>query len=95
MTGLPCVGRTHRKRDGGKRHPHRSGVRNSFRHVAAAMGVPRVVSPLHPMGRPMGPPGDTKRHQAVLESALDLLESATEGGALLDLGDRYRPGGTG
>ncbi len=43
----------------------------------------------------MGPPGDTKRHQAVLESALDLLESATEGGALLDLGDRYRPGGTG
>ncbi|MDJ0954979.1 MAG: hypothetical protein QNJ81_14975 [Acidimicrobiia bacterium] len=65
----------------------------SFRHVAEAMGVPRVVSPLHPMGRPMGPPGDSARQQDVLESALELLESATEGGARCDLEQPYRPVG--
>lgn len=64
----------------------------AFRHVAVEMGLPRVVVTEHPMGRPLGAPGDVARQQAVVDAALDLLETATEGGTIVDLTARYRPG---
>ena len=63
----------------------------AFRHVAEQMGVPRAVITRHPMGRPMGAPGDSERHETVLAAALDLLETATVGGAIVELKTPYRP----
>lgn len=63
----------------------------SFRHVAQEMGYPRAVITRHPMGRPMGPPRDPGTHGRVASAALDLLESAAEGGAVVELEDAYRP----
>ena len=64
----------------------------SFRHVAEAMGVPRVVSTPHPMGRPMGAPGDAKRHTEVVRAAFDLLATAQAGGTIVDMQHAFRPG---
>lgn len=67
----------------------------SFRHVAERMGVPRTVVTRNPMGRPMGAPGDEERHHAVLEAAFGLLETASQGGAVAELEQRFRPGSVG
>jgi hypothetical protein len=64
----------------------------AFRHVAVEMNLPRVVVTQNPMGRPLGAPGDVERQQAVVDAALDLLETAQEGGTIVDLTARYRPG---
>jgi hypothetical protein len=64
----------------------------AFRHIAVEMGLPRVVVTQNPMGRPLGPPGDADRQQAVVDTALGLLEAATAGGTIVDLAARYRPG---
>ncbi|NOX23956.1 MAG: hypothetical protein GXP36_12845 [Actinobacteria bacterium] len=64
----------------------------AFRHVSEAMGVPRTVVTRHPMGRTLGAPGDVERQHEVIGAALDLLESAQAGGALVELEAPYRPG---
>lgn len=64
----------------------------AFRHIAEQMGVPRTVVTRHPMGRPLGAPGDTARQEAVIEAAFSLLETAGAGGALRELEEPYRPG---
>jgi len=64
----------------------------SFRHVAEWMGVPRTVITRHPMGRPMGAPGDRPRQTAVLNAALDLLEAADCGGTIVECRDPFVPG---
>ncbi len=64
----------------------------SFRHIAEWMGVPRTVITRHPMGRPMGAPGDAAQQIAVLGAALDLLESARSGGEIVELEIPFRPG---
>lgn len=56
------------------------------------MSVPRLVSTRHPMGRPLGAPGDSERQMAVLTAALDLLESADSNGAFVELTHTFRPG---
>lgn len=63
----------------------------SFGHVAEEMGFPRAVITRHPMGRPMGPPGDLVTQRRVIEAALDLLVEATEGGTIIELEARYSP----
>ena len=63
----------------------------SFRHVAEEMGYPRTVVTHFPFGRPLGPPGDRATQTEVLNAALELLESATSGGALIELDLPYRP----
>ena len=63
----------------------------SFRHVAEEMGFPRTVVTRHPMGRPLGPPGDHETHKRVVGAALDLLDTATEGGIVIELEEPYRP----
>ncbi len=67
-------------------------VVRSFAHVALEMGYPRIVVTRHPMGRPMGPPGGVTTQRRVVAAALDLLEAATGGGAVVELEDPYRPG---
>ena len=62
----------------------------SFRHVAEEMRVPRAVITRHPMGRPLGAPGDVERQRAVVRAALDLLSRATSGSALVELDQPYR-----
>ncbi len=46
----------------------------SFGHVPELMGVARALITKHPMGRPLGAPGDGDRQLAVVRAALALLE---------------------
>lgn len=62
----------------------------AFRHVAESMGLPRVVTTPHPMGRPLGAPDDVKRHREVVAAALQLLETAPSGGTIIDLDGPFR-----
>lgn len=64
----------------------------AFQHVAAEMKLPRTVVVKHPMGRPLGAPGDTDRHTEVVDAALDLLGTATEGTTIRELEMDWRPG---
>jgi hypothetical protein len=50
-----------------------------------------LVTP-HPMGRPLGPPGDNARQREVLEAALRLVDSADRAGVIERIGGAYRPG---
>lgn len=62
-----------------------------FRDRLAAMRLPRTVITHHPMGRPLGAPGDRERQRMVIAAALELLETAREGGGMVDLPGTYRP----
>lgn len=64
----------------------------AFRHVAEAMRLPRTLITRHPMGRPLGAPGDAERQRAVVEDALALLEHATVGETVVEREEPYRPG---
>ena len=46
---------------------------SAFGHVPSQMGVARALITSHPMGRPIGAPGDAERHLAVVRQALSLL----------------------
>jgi hypothetical protein len=62
----------------------------AFRHVAEDMKVPRAVITRHPMGRPLGAPGDVARQRQVTLAALRLLEEAQGGGSIVELPEPYR-----
>ena len=64
----------------------------AFKHVAEVMKVPRVVITHHPMGRPLGAPGDHARQRLVVETALDLVDTAADGGTIVEIGEEWRPG---
>lgn len=64
----------------------------AFRDRLQAMRLPRLVITQHPMGRPLGAPGDVEGQHSVIRAALGLLESADHGGALVELEDTYQPG---
>lgn len=55
----------------------------AFRHLAAAMTIPRTLVTPHLMGRTMGPPGAVETHREVLEAALGLTQSATDAGTIV------------
>ena len=61
----------------------------AFQPRLEAMKVPRLVLTHHLMGRPLGAPGDDERQHAVLVAALRLLETATQGGTVIELPDPY------
>ena len=61
----------------------------AFRDHLAKMTLPRVVTTPHPMGRPLGAPGDQQKQRATIISALELLESAKKVGTILDLPGSY------
>ncbi len=50
-----------------------------------AVGVPRLAGIAYPMSRPMGRPGDARGQRDVLRALLDLLASAREPGAYVEL----------
>jgi hypothetical protein len=63
----------------------------AFEQKARDMKIPRTLTVRHPMGRPLGAAGDEVRHHEVLNSAFDLLESATTNGTLVEFPKDYRP----
>lgn len=50
----------------------------SFGHIPELMGLSRTVITSHPMGRPLGIPGDATTQRAVVEHALSLLPCETQ-----------------
>lgn len=48
----------------------------------------------YPLGHTAGPPGDAVAQRTIIVAALDLLETATEPGAIVDVGLSW-PGGSG
>ena len=65
------------------------GIR-TFRDRLTAMRLPRMVITPHPMGRTLGAPGDRETQKKAILAALDLLEQATNPGAIVDFPGRYR-----
>jgi hypothetical protein len=53
--------------------------------LTRAVGVPRLVGVNHPMGQPLGRPHDADRQRAVLCAMLDLLATAQEPDAYVEL----------
>jgi hypothetical protein len=61
-----------------------------FRDRLAAMNLPRTVITHHPFGNPLGAPGNRQRQRQVILAALDLLQTAKNGGVLQDLEGDYQ-----
>jgi hypothetical protein len=64
---------------------------SAFGHVPAQMGVARALITRHPMGRPIGAPGDSERHLAVVRHALSLLATG-DGQRIESFPGPYRTG---
>ena len=62
----------------------------AFRDRLAAMRLPRTIITPHPMGRTLGVPGDYETQKKVILAALDLLETASSPGMIVDLPGRYQ-----
>lgn len=60
----------------------------SFGHLPELMGVSRAVITKHPLGRPLGAPGDSERQLSVVRAALGLLETSDT--TIVELKDPYR-----
>ena len=61
----------------------------SFGHLPELMGLSRALITQHPMGRPLGAPGDAERQRAVVRSALDLLSSDEQ--TIAEFPEPWRP----
>jgi hypothetical protein len=57
--------------------------------ITAAVNPPRAAFVDHPLGRTAGKPGDRVGQRRIAEGALCLLETATEPGRIVDLGERW------
>ncbi len=53
------------------------------------MMLPRMVMTPHPMGRPLGAPGDGTRQRDCILAALALLENADQPGSIYDMLGSY------
>ena len=62
----------------------------AFAHYAADMRVPRTLITPHPMGRPVGAPGDAARQRQAVEAALALIHDADAPGFSRELPGSYR-----
>ena len=62
----------------------------SFGHIPALMGLSRAVITRHPMGRPLGAPGDGDRQRDVVVAALELLAAPEP--AIVELDWPWRAG---
>jgi hypothetical protein len=51
----------------------------------AAVGVPRLAAIAYPLSRPMGRPHDAEGQRAVLRAALEVLETASAPGTVVEL----------
>jgi len=55
------------------------------RDLAALVNPPRALFVNHPMGNNFGAAGDRETQTAIMRAALGLIESATEGGIIVDM----------
>ena len=62
----------------------------SFGHIPELMGLPRALVTRHPMGRPLGAPGDAERQRSVVRRAIELLTAPEP--TIVELPDPFRPG---
>jgi hypothetical protein len=58
-------------------------VVRALQHHIEARGVARTLVTPHPMGRTIGPVGDRGQQRAVVEAALELLETAPGPGTVV------------
>lgn len=56
----------------------------AYRKRLEMMTVPRALLTPHLMGRPIGRPGDIEQQHKVIQAALQLLETADQGGTIID-----------
>ncbi|WP_395160226.1 hypothetical protein [Ilumatobacter sp.] len=61
----------------------------AFGHIPRQMSVARALITPHPLGRPLGAPGDAERQLAVVEAATDLFE--VTGATIREFPLEYRP----
>ncbi len=61
----------------------------AFEKMLKAMTLPRVLITPHPMGRPLGPPGNSDKQRQVIKTALDLLDTSDTGGIMSYFTDPY------
>ena len=66
----------------------------SFGHIPELMGVARALVTDHPMGRPLGAPGDGERQMEVVRAALELLPRTEPAIEHFGLPWRPTPGGS-
>ena len=64
----------------------------AFRPRLEAMTPPRLVLTPYPMGRPLGAAHDAAGQRTTLLAALDLLETASAAGTIIELDHPYRTG---
>ncbi|MFT7476273.1 MAG: hypothetical protein ACI81L_003222 [Verrucomicrobiales bacterium] len=67
--------------------PSTSVYVRAFDEHPKLMGLSRTVITDHPMGRPLGRPGDAARQRAVVERALGLLQAESQ--TIVDFGESY------
>lgn len=67
--------------------PSTSVYVRSFDLHPKLMGLSRTVITDHPLGRPLGRPGDGARQRAVVERALSLLSAESQ--TIVDFGEHY------
>ena len=60
------------------------------RDLTAQVKPPRSVFVNHPMGNAFGAPGDTAMQLRILRAALQLVQTAEQGGVLVDLPSEWR-----
>lgn len=63
-----------------------------FKDRTVAMSPARVLLTPHPMGRPLSAPFDVDKQRAVLKAGLELLETATASGTVVEYTEPYRTG---
>ena len=63
-----------------------------FKDRTTAMNPARILLTPHPMGRPLSAPFDAEKQRDVLKAALNILESATQGGTVVNYEPAYRTG---
>ena len=62
---------------------------SAFGHVPVQMALPRAVIVAHPMGRPLGAPGDSQRHLDITRLALAQLPNTSR--SVIEAPTTYRP----
>ena len=61
-----------------------------YKGLAEKLHPPRVAHVRFPFGRPLGEPNNPDQHRVVIEDALQVLETATKPGIIVQLPYRWR-----
>ena len=61
----------------------------TFLPLMEGMRLPRLLLSAHPMGRPLGAPGNVERQRDVILVALEMLQNAEGGGTIVEMPGKY------